>query len=129
MEGITFAHCKTMHAGAVFLQFHDGGRILLLHTSDTATFISNTDICWVENWLPIIHVVVLCLTFLIFCWNVNFIMKGVIRVVHVTLHDSRDDPCCNISNILAFITSIGMWHHFNTISPAPLKYLCFILLA
>ena len=28
---------------------------------------------------------------------------------HVTLHDaSRDDPCCNISNILAFITSIGM---------------------
>jgi hypothetical protein len=32
VEGITSAHCKTMHAGAVFLQFHDRGRILLLHT-------------------------------------------------------------------------------------------------
>jgi len=130
VEGITSAHCKTMQAGTVFLQFHDGGRILLLHISDTATLISNTDIYWVENWLSFIHIVVLCLTFLIFWCNVNFVVEGIIHVVHVTLHDiSRDDPCCNISYVLAFITSIGMWHHFNTLSPAPPKYLCPVLLA
>jgi len=103
VEGITYAHCKTMHAGAVFLQFHVGGRILLLHTSDTAAPISNTDIYWVEKWLPFIHTVVLCLTFLIFWWNVNFIMKGIIHVVHMS-------HCTMPQEMIPAVTFPIFWH-------------------